>query len=260
MTDAPRPAAGRHRSPRAGRVPHPARVSPGLRCPGRIALKSLAVTTSAAGVAAALLVPSVSSVASGSSVASVASVAPSSATSGWVLVAERSSEASPAAVVAPAAVGPVDHASFGLLGFSATPRPKPAPAARRAAAAPRADQAASRSVSYARSGLAVENGLTRNAIAVLNAVREEFPELTEFGGVRPGDPGDHGSGHALDIMTSTSQGDAVARYLQGRSGELGIRYLIWQQRRWAPGGTWVPMEDRGSITANHYDHVHVSVR
>ena len=253
MTDAPRPAAGRHRSPRAGRVPHLARVSPGLGHPGRIALKSLAVTTSAAGVAAALLVPSVSSV------PSMPSTAASSAPSGWALVSERSTGTSPAAVVAPAAVGPVDHASFGLLGFSATPRPKPAPAVRRAVAAPRADQAASRSVSYARSGLAVENGLTRNAIAVLNAVREEFPELTEFGGVRPGDPGDHGSGHALDIMTSTSQGDAVARYLQGRAGELGIRYLIWKQRRWAPGGTWVPMEDRGSITANHYDHVHVSV-
>jgi len=251
VTDAPRPAAGRHRSPGTGRVPHQARVSPALGHPGRIALKSLAVATTAAGVAAALVVPPVSSVSSVSSV---------SAPSGWALVSERSTEASPAAVVAPAPVGPVNHASFGLLGFSATPRPKPAPAVRGAAAAPRADQAASRSVSYARSGLAVENGLTRNAIAVLNAVREEFPELTEFGGVRPGDPGDHGSGHALDIMTSTSQGDAVARYLQSRAGELGIRYLIWKQRRWAPGGTWVPMEDRGSITANHYDHVHVSVR
>ena len=254
MTDAPRPAAGRHRSPRAGRVPHLARVSPALGHPGTIALKSLAVTTTAAGVAAALLVPS------GSSVSSVSSMVSSSAPSGWALVSERSTDASPAAVVAPAAVGPVNHASFGLLGFSAAPRPKPAPAVSRAAAAPRAEQVASRSVSYARSGLAVENGLTRNAIAVLNAVREEFPELTQFGGVRPGDPGDHGTGHALDIMTSTSEGDAVARYLQGRAGELGIRYLIWKQRRWAPGGTWVPMEDRGSITANHYDHVHVSVR
>lgn len=251
MTDAPRPAVGRHRSPRAGRVPHLARVSPALGHPGTIALKSLAVTTTAAGVAAALLVPS------GSSVSSMVS---SSAPSGWALVSERSADASPAAVVAPAAVGPVNPASFGLLGFSAAPKPKPAPAVSRAAAAPRAEQVASRSVSYARSGLAVENGLTRNAIAVLNAVREEFPELTQFGGVRPGDPGDHGTGHALDIMTSTSEGDAVARYLQGRAGELGITYLIWKQRRWAPGGTWVPMEDRGSITANHYDHVHVSVR
>lgn len=256
MTDAPRPAAGRHRSPRAGRVSHPPRVSPALGHPGRIALKSLAVTTSAAGIAAALLVPSVPSLPSLSAPTS------SSAPSGWALVSERSTEASPAAVVAPTAVGPVNHASFGLLGFSATPRPrpKPAPAVRRSAAAPRADQAASRSVSYARSGLAVENGLTPNAIAVLNAVRQEFPEITEFGGVRPGDPGDHGSGHALDIMCSTSQGDAVARYLQGRAGELGITYLIWQQRRWSPGGSWVPMEDRGSPTANHMDHVHVSVR
>ena len=94
---------------------------------------------------------------------------------------------------------------------------------------------------------------------MLNAVREEFPELDSFGGVRAGDPGDHGSGHAVDIMTSTSEGNAVAEYLQGRAGELGIKYLIWQQRRWSPGGSWVPMEDRGSPTANHMDHVHVSV-
>jgi hypothetical protein len=51
----------------------------------------------------------------------------------------------------------------------------------------------------------------------------------------------------------------VAEYLQGRAGELGITYLIWKQRRWSPGGSWVAMEDRGSATANHYDHVHVSV-
>lgn len=42
----------------------------------------------------------------------------------------------------------------------------------------------------------------------------------------------------------------------------GIMYIIYRQRIWdvrmASSG-WVPMEDRGSITANHYDHVHISV-
>jgi hypothetical protein len=39
-------------------------------------------------------------------------------------------------------------------------------------------------------------------------------------------------------------------------------YIIYRQRIWdvrmASSG-WVPMENRGSITANHYDHVHSSV-
>ncbi len=34
-------------------------------------------------------------------------------------------------------------------------------------------------------------------------------------------------------------------------------YVIWRQR-YNDGSGWDPMEDRGSITANHYDHVHVS--
>jgi hypothetical protein len=156
-------------------------------------------------------------------------------------------------------------ADFGQIGFAvvAKPKPKPAPEPEPEAVEPevveREQQRASRSVSTQRRGLAVENGLTPNAIAVLNAVRDAFPELSEFGGVRAGDPGDHGSGRALDVMTSASEGDELSAYLQSRAGELNISYIIWQQRRWSPGGSWVPMEDRGSATANHYDHVHISV-
>jgi hypothetical protein len=207
-------------------------------------VKALAVGTMASGVAAALVVPS---------------GAPE-----WVLAGSERAAPAPAVAVAAPAAGPQRQPSFGLIGFTATPKPAPRPVVRPPAprtAAPRTGQKpASRSVSYARSGLAVEQGLSPNAIAVLNAVRAEFPQLKAFGGVRAGDPGDHGSGHALDIMTSTAQGDAVAQFLQGRAGDLGIAYLIWKQRRWAPGGSWVGMEDRGSTTANHYDHVHVSVR
>ena len=38
---------------------------------------------------------------------------------------------------------------------------------------------------------------------------------------------------------------------------LGISYVIWRQRI-NFGSGWKPMEDRGSPTANHMDHVHVS--
>ncbi|WP_372509255.1 hypothetical protein [Actinomadura madurae] len=50
------------------------------------------------------------------------------------------------------------------------------------------------------------------------------------------------------------------RVRRGQRAPLGISYVIWKQRIWnVRGGGWRPMEDRGSITQNHYDHVHISV-
>jgi hypothetical protein len=38
-----------------------------------------------------------------------------------------------------------------------------------------------------------------------------------------------------------------------------VEYVIWQQRIiTSPTGAWKPMADRGSVTANHMDHVHVN--
>ena len=95
-----------------------------------------------------------------------------------------------------------------------------------------------------------------------DAVCALFPGVSSYGGLRPGDGGDHGSGRALDIMVSTDLGNEIAAYLQAHAGELGVAQLIWRQRIWTterPGDGWRWMEDRGSATANHYDHVHVSV-
>ncbi|SPT64577.1 MULTISPECIES: hypothetical protein [Actinomadura] len=85
-----------------------------------------------------------------------------------------------------------------------------------------------------------------------------------------GDPQDHGDGRACDFMESTGgrmpsagaqrHGDQVAAYAVANARRLGISYVIWKQRIWnVRGGGWRPMEDRGSITQNHYDHVHISV-
>ena len=102
-------------------------------------------------------------------------------------------------------------------------------------------------------------GLGANAQKVYSAVRTQFPDMTNIGGYRAGDPGDHGSGSAVDIMVTGARGDQVAAWLQSNAGSLNIKYIIWQQRIWMPGGSWKPMEDRGDPTQNHFDHVHVSV-
>ena len=103
------------------------------------------------------------------------------------------------------------------------------------------------------------------------AFKEEVANLfgiTSFSGYRPGDPGDHGKGLAIDFMVpvSSALGDQVAEYAIQNMASRGISYVIWKQRfyapfpsKYGPAYTWNPMPDRGSVTENHYDHVHVSM-
>jgi hypothetical protein len=109
-------------------------------------------------------------------------------------------------------------------------------------------------------GSAVESGLQANTIKVYRSVCAAFPAVSSWGG-RTGS-GDHGAGLALDIMCSGSLGDAIAAYVRAHAGELGVSEVIWSQHIWTVQRSsegWRPMSDRGSTTANHYDHVHVSV-
>jgi hypothetical protein len=113
------------------------------------------------------------------------------------------------------------------------------------------------------SGSAVETGLTPDAIRVHRAICNLFTDITAYGGLRSGDSGsEHATGHALDIMVSGSEGQRVADWLHAHYKELGVSQLIWQQHIWTVQRSsegWRAMPDRGSITANHYDHVHVTV-
>jgi hypothetical protein len=70
----------------------------------------------------------------------------------------------------------------------------------------------------------------------------------------------HPAGLALDYMCSPSQGDSIASFMQEYHEPLAVKYLIWKQRIWEPGGDWEPMEDRGSPTQNHMDHVHAQFK
>jgi hypothetical protein len=142
---------------------------------------------------------------------------------------------------------------------SAAPDPEP-----QAAAVEKPETPAPTGLSSApcASGSEVESGLVANAIAVHRAVCAAFPQVTSYGGVRPGDDGYHGSGQALDVMITGSTGDQIAEWLRGHASALGISEIIWSQKIWTAqrsGEGWRWMEDRGSTTANHYDHVHVSV-
>jgi hypothetical protein len=113
------------------------------------------------------------------------------------------------------------------------------------------------------SGSGVEDGLTQDAIRVHRAICAKFPDITSYGGLRSGDSGsEHSTGHALDIMVSGSEGQEVADWLKANYKKLGVSQLIWQQHIWTVQRSsegWRAMEDRGGATANHYDHVHVTV-
>ncbi|NRQ33287.1 hypothetical protein HII36_15735 [Nonomuraea sp. NN258] len=114
-------------------------------------------------------------------------------------------------------------------------------------------------------------GLTERMINVRAEVMQNFPMKYGVGCLRPGDPGEHGKGRACDFMMSPggsmaggdneARGDDLAAWLIANGSRLGVMYIIWKQRYYdiRSGGGWDPMSNRGGVTANHYDHVHVSV-
>ena len=120
-------------------------------------------------------------------------------------------------------------------------------------------------------GLAVAKSENAGLQPQTAAFKEEIANLfgiTSFSGYRPGDSGDHGKGLAIDFMVpeSSELGDKIAEYAIQNMASRGISYIIWKQRfyapfdsKYGPANTWNPMSDRGSVTENHYDHVHVSM-
>ena len=120
-------------------------------------------------------------------------------------------------------------------------------------------------------GLAVAKSENAGLQPQTAAFKEEIANLfgiTSFSGYRPGDSGDHGKGLAIDFMVPVSSvlGDQIAEYAVQNMASRGINYIIWKQRfyapydsKYGPAYTWNQMPDRGSVTENHYDHVHVSM-
>jgi LysM repeat protein len=103
--------------------------------------------------------------------------------------------------------------------------------------------------------------------AAADAVVSDVPGASALtiGGTRASaaDMNGHPAGLALDFMVGSNGalGDAIVAHQIANWDRLGVSYIIWEQRiLTSPTGSWKAMEDRGSVTANHFDHVHVSYK
>lgn len=111
------------------------------------------------------------------------------------------------------------------------------------------------------SAKAIESGLTSKSVAALRKVCATFPEVKSYGGYR-NESGYHGQGRAIDIMVSGEQGWVIAKWARENASSLGVIEVIHSQQIWTTQRSsegWRHMSDRGSPTANHYDHVHLSI-
>jgi uncharacterized protein YgiM (DUF1202 family) len=116
---------------------------------------------------------------------------------------------------------------------------------------------------------AVERGLKPNAIKVHRAARAKFPQITTYYTLRAGVFTDHSTGRALDLMipnyrsaSGKALGYKVAAWAKANARDLGINYVIWNQHIWniqRDSEGWRYMADRGGDSANHKNHVHITV-
>jgi hypothetical protein len=174
--------------------------------------------------------------------------------------AEAAAKAKAEAEAAAKAAAEAAAASTAAAGQAA---PAQAGAAAPAAAAPRAAAAAG-AVARIKNSAGPVAAVVQ---AAANAVVSNVPgaDSITLGGTRPSaaDPGGHPSGLALDymVMSDAALGDAIVEYHIAHWDELGVDYIIWQQRMLSsPNGSWKAMADRGGATANHMDHPHVNYR
>jgi hypothetical protein len=110
-------------------------------------------------------------------------------------------------------------------------------------------------------GSSIEAGLQPSAVKVYRAACAAFPELTTYGG--QDGHGEHVNGQAIDFMvTSFDTGERLKDFLYAHHAELDLFDIIWNHSIWTierSGEGFRGMEDRGSPTANHEDHVHIMV-
>lgn len=114
-------------------------------------------------------------------------------------------------------------------------------------------------------GVAKETGLQVDTIRTARAVSEAFPEILDIGGVRSDPLKWHPHGLAIDVMIPHARsaegkalGDSVLAYVMENAERFGVVHAIWRQSIYKPDGSVRTMANRGSDTANHYDHVHIA--
>ncbi|MBB6171021.1 hypothetical protein HNR23_001081 [Nocardiopsis mwathae] len=122
------------------------------------------------------------------------------------------------------------------------------------------------------------DNLTPRTRQMKEVIIEKFGEGRAQGGVgcyRPDGGwvvGEHPKGRACDFMVNNEgrmptqenidRGYEISKFAQDNAERLGIMYIIYRQKIWdvrRAGEGWRDMADRGSITENHFDHVHISM-
>ena len=114
-------------------------------------------------------------------------------------------------------------------------------------------------------GSAVERRLRKDTIHIYRSVCALFPAVNSYGGWRSGGLPFHKNGRALDIMLTpkaeSALGWRIAKYLVKHHKEFNIDHIIFEQKIWTPRSPhWRHMADRGSLNANHYNHVHAAIK
>jgi len=141
-----------------------------------------------------------------------------------------------------------------------TPPPPPPPSTTTTTTRPPSTTTTPRSTSTTKPSRAcssVLDGTKPHVAQVGNYLDGLFPIDSIGGRASRSGTSDHPGGLALDFMVDTATGNKLAEFVLANQSRLGVKYVIWRQR-YNDGSGWSMMEDRGSATANHYDHVHVS--
>ncbi|MGV0838169.1 glycoside hydrolase [Mycolicibacterium thermoresistibile] len=114
-------------------------------------------------------------------------------------------------------------------------------------------------------GVAPEGGLQVKTIWAARAISVLFPEVTTIGGYRQDPLRWHPEGLAIDVMIpnwNTPEGIELGNQIAGlalaNAQRWGILHVIWRQGYYPGVGDATWTADYGSITANHYDHVHIA--
>lgn len=88
---------------------------------------------------------------------------------------------------------------------------------------------------------------------------------------RSGGGGEHPKGRACDFAAATggfgsvatggnrTYGNNLANFFIKNSSRLGVLYVIWFREIWLPSSGWRSYSGSGSPSAEHTDHVHLSV-
>lgn len=106
-----------------------------------------------------------------------------------------------------------------------------------------------------------QGGLVKGTAELSDIISQQFRPSGGIGGYRSPDGkfNEHSTGRALDVMVGNdkAKGDAVKDFVLSNAAAIDLKWAIWRQHLYYPGGGGYDMEDRGSPTDNHMDHVHI---